>query len=66
MEQSEKKSDEVETNETESAFVSGVVARKEAGVADDSGKLPPGVTHEITGKKPDGTPTLVRRRFSSL
>ena len=65
MDQPEKNPNET-TDETESSFIAGVVARNEASVPDENGNLPPGVTHEIVGQKPDGTPVLVRRRFSSF
>lgn len=40
-----------------------VLIRGEAAVA-QNGELPPNATHEIVGKNPDGTPKLVRRRYS--
>jgi hypothetical protein len=43
-------------------FESGVLARNEAAPA---GKpLPPGATHEIVGRRRDGSPILKRKRFS--
>jgi hypothetical protein len=46
------------------AFERGVLERGEAAVADEHGKLPPGVTHEIVGTDRDGRPILKRQRFS--
>jgi len=43
-------------------FESGIVTRGEAAPA---GKpLPPGATHEIVGRRRDGSPILKRKRFS--
>jgi len=50
----------------ETAFKQGLVARGEAAVPDQSGRLPPGATHEITGDAPDGLPKVKRRRFSAF
>jgi hypothetical protein len=46
------------------AFERGLLERGEAAVADETGKLPPGATHEIVGQDADGRPILKRRRFS--
>jgi hypothetical protein len=46
------------------AFERGILERGEAAVADEHGKLPPGVTHEIVGHDAAGRPILKRRRFS--
>lgn len=46
------------------AFERGVLERGEAALADEKGRLPPGVTHEITGYDATGRPILKRRRFS--
>ena len=45
-------------------YSSSVVARGEAVPA--AASLPPGATHEIVGKEPDGTPVIKRRRFSAV
>lgn len=42
----------------------GIMARGEAVEAGKS--LPPGATHEITGRSPEGSPILKRRRFSAV
>jgi hypothetical protein len=47
------------------AFERGIIERGEAAAADPTGKLPPGVTHEIVGHDPAGRPILKRRRFSA-
>jgi hypothetical protein len=44
-------------------FEKGVVARGEAVEAGQP--LPAGATHEIVGRRPDGTPLLKRKRFSA-
>lgn len=46
------------------AFERGILERGEAAVADEHGRLPPGVTHEIIGHDAAGRPILKRRRFS--
>jgi hypothetical protein len=46
------------------AFERGIIERGEAAAADETGKLPPGVTHEIVGHDAAGRPILKRRRFS--
>ena len=48
------------------AFERGIVERGEAALADEDGKLPPGVTHEIIGYDAAGRPILKRRRFSAF
>ena len=48
------------------AFERGVLERGEAAVADEKGRLPPGVTHEIVGHDESGRPILKRRRFSAF
>ena len=48
------------------AFERGVIERGEAAVADEQGRLPPGVTHEIVGHDASGRPILKRRRFSAF
>jgi hypothetical protein len=48
------------------AFERGIIERGEAALADEDGKLPPGVTHEITGYDATGRPILRRRRFSAF
>jgi hypothetical protein len=48
------------------AFERGIIERGEAAPADENGKLPPGVTHEIVGHDAAGRPILKRRRFSVL
>ena len=45
-------------------FEAGIIARNEAVPAGTP--LPPGATHEIVGKRPDGTPILKRKRFSAV
>jgi hypothetical protein len=45
-------------------FERGLLERGEAAVADEHGRLPPGATHEIVGRDPEGRPILKRRRFS--
>ena len=47
------------------AFERGIIERGEAAVADEKGRLPPGVTHEIIGYDETGRPILKRRRFSA-
>lgn len=46
----------------EESSIRGILERSEAGLPDQSGKLPPGVTHEIIGKRPDGLPELREKR----
>jgi hypothetical protein len=48
------------------AFERGIIERGEAAPADDKGRLPPGVTHEIIGHDESGRPILKRRRFSAF
>lgn len=48
------------------AYEKGVLERGEAAVADEHGRLPPGVTHEIVGHDETGRPILKRRRFSAF
>jgi hypothetical protein len=48
------------------AFERGIIERGEAAPADENGKLPPGVTHEIIGQDATGRPILKRRRFSAF
>jgi hypothetical protein len=48
------------------AFERGIVERGEAAAADEKGRLPPGVTHEIIGYDTTGRPILKRRRFSAI
>jgi len=48
------------------AFERGIIERGEAAVADEQGRLPPGVTHEIVGHDETGRPILKRRRFSAF
>jgi hypothetical protein len=44
-------------------FEKGIIAR---GEAVEAGKpLPAGATHEIVGRRPDGSPLLKRKRFSA-
>ncbi|MGH8798877.1 MAG: hypothetical protein ACREX7_01420 [Casimicrobiaceae bacterium] len=44
-------------------FERGIIAR---GEAVEAGKpLPAGATHEIVGRRPDGSPLLKRKRFST-
>src|SRR5262245_56822690 len=45
-------------------FVEGVLERGEAVPAGEP--LPPGATHEIVGVDKDGTPIIVRRRYSMV
>jgi hypothetical protein len=45
-------------------FEKGLLERGEAAAADESGNLPPGVTHEIVGYDSEQRPILQRRRFS--
>ena len=47
-------------------FERGILERGEAAAADENGKLPPGVTHEIVGHDAAGRPILKRRRFSAF
>jgi hypothetical protein len=47
-------------------FERGIIERGEAAVADEHGRLPSGVTHEITGHDAAGRPILKRRRLSSF
>ena len=48
------------------AYEKGILERGEAAVADEHGRLPPGVTHEIVGHDETGRPILKRRRFSAF
>jgi hypothetical protein len=48
------------------AFERGILERGEAAAADEHGKLPPCVTHEIVGRDAAGRPILKRRRFSAF
>lgn len=48
------------------AYEKGILERGEAAVADEHGRLPPGVTHEIIGYDETGRPILKRRRFSAF
>lgn len=48
------------------AFERSILERGEAAAADEHGKLPPGVTHEIVGHDAAGRPILKRRRFSAF
>ena len=48
------------------AFERGIIERGEAAPADEKGKLPAGVTHEIIGHDATGRPILKRRRFSAF
>jgi hypothetical protein len=48
------------------AFERGIIERGEAAVADEKGRLPAGVTHEIVGYNAVGRPILKRRRFSAF
>jgi hypothetical protein len=48
----------------EEAYEKGILERGEAAKADEHGRLPPGVTHEIIGYDQTGRPILKRRRFS--
>lgn len=48
------------------AYEKGILERGEAAFADEQGRLPPGVTHEIVGHDETGRPILKRRRFSIL
>jgi hypothetical protein len=51
--------------QAQEAFERGIIERGEAAAADQTGKLPPGVTHEIVGHDSAGRPILKRRRFSA-
>ena len=51
--------------QAQEAFERGIIERGEAAAADQAGKLPPGVTHEIVGQDSAGRPILKRRRFSA-
>jgi hypothetical protein len=57
-------SDAERQQKAKEAFERGILERGEAAVADEHGKLPPGVTHEIIGQDATGRPILERRRFS--
>lgn len=48
----------------EEKFERDLVERGEAAERDREGKLPPGATHEITGRDEDGKPVVKRRRYS--
>ena len=48
----------------ERAYVEGLVARGEAAVPDEHGRLPPGATHEIVEWREGELPKLRRRRFT--
>ena len=59
-------SDPERQQKAKEAFERGILERGEAAVADEHGKLPPGVTHEIVGHDAAGRPILKRRRFSAF
>ena len=59
-------SDRDRQQKAKEAFERGILERGEAAVADEHGKLPPGVTHEIVGHDAAGRPILKRRRFSAF
>jgi hypothetical protein len=49
----------------EERYIEDLVTRGEAADADENGQLPPGATHEIVERAPDGKVLKVaRRRFS--
>jgi len=47
-------------------FVQDLVTRGDAVPPAPDGSLPPGATHEVVGKRPDGTPVVRRKRFSAF
>ncbi|HKD79265.1 MAG TPA: hypothetical protein VKH81_06190 [Candidatus Angelobacter sp.] len=47
-------------------FVGDLLVRGEAAPRDNQGNVPLHATHVITGKKPDGTPTVKRIRFKAF
>lgn len=47
-------------------FAQDLVARGEAAPPAPDGSLPPGATHEVVGKKADGTPVVRRKRYSAF
>jgi hypothetical protein len=51
-------------DEATAHFIQTLIANGQAAPANPDGSLPPGVTHEIVGKTPNGLPILLRRRFS--
>ena len=59
-------SDPERQRRTKEAFERGIIERGEAAPADEEGRLPPGVTHEIIGYDVTGRPILKRRRFSAF
>jgi hypothetical protein len=62
---SARRDDETERQrKAKKVFERGIIQRGEAAVADEHGRLPPGVIHEIIGYDAAGRPILKRRRFS--
>jgi hypothetical protein len=59
-------SDPERQQKAKEVFERGILERGEAAAADENGKLPPGVTHEIVGHDAAGRPILKRRRFSAF
>ena len=53
-------------SEQSADFEQGLVARGEAAPPAPDGSLPAGATHEVVGKRPDGTPVVRRKRFSAF
>jgi hypothetical protein len=53
-------------SEQSADFVQDLAARGEAASPAPDGSLPPGATHEVVGKRPDGTPVVRRKRFSTF
>ena len=58
--------EEERRRKAQEALERGIIERGEAAVADEKGRLPPGVTHEIVGHDASGRPILKRRRFSII
>lgn len=56
--------EDTEPTPEERRFVEDLVARGQAAEAGADGELPPGATHEIVGRRSDGSPVVRRRRFS--
>jgi hypothetical protein len=61
----DKTDDEERRKKAQEAYERGILERGEAAWADEKGRLPPGVTHEIIGRDANGRLILKRRRFSA-
>jgi hypothetical protein len=59
-------STKVAEDAAERKFVEDTLIRGEAAEADEKGKLPPDVTHEIVEEHEGEPPTIKRRRFKAF